>query len=68
MTPDLAALVERLKITRSYLANHPTRGSWTEARVVEEAIAALELLAAENYSVKEANDAAAALAENKHNL
>lgn len=39
-------LLDRLKITRSYLANHPTRGSWYEAGVVEQAVAEITRLRA----------------------
>lgn len=40
-------LVQRLHITRSYLANHPTHGSWEEANVVEQAADAITKLRAE---------------------
>ena len=44
---DYDKLVQRLHITRSYLANHPTHGSWEEAGVVEQAADAITKLRAE---------------------
>ena len=41
---DYDSFVTRLRITRSYLANHPTHGSWEEAGVVEQAADAIVAL------------------------
>ena len=46
-TMDYDELVQRMNITRSYLANHPTHGSWEEANVVEQAADAITKLRAE---------------------
>lgn len=40
-------LVQRLHITRSYLANHPVHGSWIEASVVERAAKVIVALRAD---------------------
>jgi hypothetical protein len=54
MTNDeLDSLVARLRITRSYLVNHPTHGSWREGGVVERGIDAITALRA-NLAAKDA--------------
>ncbi len=50
---DYDKLVQRLHITRSYLANHPTHGSWEEAGVVEQAADAITQLRAERDALKD---------------
>jgi hypothetical protein len=46
-------LVKRLQFARSYLANHPTHGSWEHAHSVEDSMAEIESLTAERDALRQ---------------